>query len=739
MKHNFTIKKIIFGALCLASAASNASEATDYPHPKVNIQPYGSTRLLNISGYSAGSKLNTWVQNGEMNEDWKINYVDSALFEIENVKTGLIITQKDCYAVLGKDEDDDNQRWTIEGVEKDFLGENLYYKIENKATGNVMTFNSAGNTIGMSDYSGANTQKWKISLDGLQGFAANCKISEGEKASTIGGLFGPVVYVGTNEEFKTAVIDNEPKIVVVTENLDLGTEQWNQHIGFNKTIIGSYKANTLTDPVLRSDGQFADYDPSNNVVLQNLTLTATTAHNGKIMVNIYSAKNWWVDHCTFVATAVGMDSAYHDVGKFIWINTPYPGYAWTREGEVEISPDFVTLSYNIFKDRYWCIAYGTQNEKTNEDRTSVMFNTFEGCVRRMVQLGNGTLHEYCNFINRTHTAGTNDGLACIIVGDGAQAYLERNRFQGMRVESSGYTDREILGDDNTTDVESYTDFQKSYVDGTTYTPYAINFTASNTSCDWNPKTNYGYTYLSAYKEDGYDTKGFCSAYCGSQTSLDDIVYITDATASQYVYGKVENPFLTDNGVTDATDEPQEETAIIKHGAGGSSQALQKGDTLVPYSFVWTGATTVVVDGLPNGITAKINDCEKEVSFNGVADDEVGVYNYTVTTIGGNPDSTRAGRITIEGEETSIESYKANSEQHLAAKTNNRDVKFIINTEEDGAKVELYTSFGVKLYSSSTVEFESGKAEIEIKDLREGVYIVVLTTNDLKEQCKFVIK
>lgn len=733
------IYRLILASLALMMGwigSLNAANATDYPIPEVNFLPYGSTRLLNITGFGSGSKLNTWTLNGEDNEDWRILYVSDSIYKIENVKTGLVITQDDCYATLGKDQDNDNQKWHITGTDKDFLGFYLYYKIENLATGDVLTFMSEGNVIKMENYTGAQNQKWKINLDGCQGFAGNCKVDEGEKACAIGGILGKVVYVSTTSEFVAEIKDNTPKIVVLNGNIDLGTEQWNQHIGFYKTIVGSYQANTIRDPYLRSDGQFADYDPSDNVVIQNINFTASSAHKDKIMLNIYSAKNWWVDHCTFVATEVGMDSAYYDVGKFIWINSPYPGYTWSRESEIPRSPDFVTLSYNIFRDRYWCIAYGTQNGTTTEDRTSVMFNTFEGCVRRMVQLGNGTLHEYNNFLNRTHTAKTGDGLACIIVGDGANAYLERNRFQGMRQESTGYTDQQILGDDNTTDVESYTDFQKNYVDGTDYTPYAINFTPKNSTCSWNPKSNYGYQTLQAYKADGKDVKGFCSTYCGSQTSLDKIVYVSDNKVSDFLYATVDCPFLTNTSVTSSEAADDATTAISKRGAGSSKQEGYKGDSIVPFSFEWAGASNIIVSGIPNGIEVVINQCAKTVSFSGALNDEVGTYQYSLTTVGGNPDSTRYSTFTIKSSDaTSLNNVSANSDVKVTNIGHGEICITLANQGLSNTTIELYDIAGVKIFAKTVNDTQN----IYVNNLTTGVYLLKVLNADGATMQKVVVK
>lgn len=63
-----------------------------------------------------------------------------------------------------------------------------------------MTYNSKDSTFSLSSYDGSTSQKFKINLDDLQGFAANCKCNEGEKAGTIGGLFGKTVKVNNDKD-----------------------------------------------------------------------------------------------------------------------------------------------------------------------------------------------------------------------------------------------------------------------------------------------------------------------------------------------------------------------------------------------------------------------------------------------------------------------------------------------------------------------------------------------------------
>ena len=156
---------------------------------------------------------------------------------------------------MKKDTNGENQRWKIEAVEQDFDGFDLYYKIVSNADSNVgLTFNSNSNSVSVDKYAGGEFQKFRLDLDGLEGFAAASLVDDKMKAGTIGGLLGETVYADTVSEFISALDSTEPKTVVVTSDLDLVNQsKEKQRIRDNKTIVGAYSGVTIYDSQLRND------------------------------------------------------------------------------------------------------------------------------------------------------------------------------------------------------------------------------------------------------------------------------------------------------------------------------------------------------------------------------------------------------------------------------------------------------------------------------------------------------
>ena len=98
----------------------------------------------------------------------------------------------------------------------------------------------ANKGFSLANYSGTNYQKFKLNLDGLEGFAANCKTNSGEKAGTIGGLLGPVVYVNNANELESKLKELGPLTIVINANIDMIVKAYTR-IRDYKTIVGSFK------------------------------------------------------------------------------------------------------------------------------------------------------------------------------------------------------------------------------------------------------------------------------------------------------------------------------------------------------------------------------------------------------------------------------------------------------------------------------------------------------------------
>ena len=290
----------------------------------------------------------------------------------------------------------------------------------------------------------------------------------------------------------------------------------------NKTIIGSYGANRLTDPRLRTDDYFKEEAVSNNIVIKNINFNIAERED-VVAFAVYGSRNIWIDHCSFNCS---LDLYYDEVGKFIWVN---------RCEYASLDPDFVTISYNEFNHRFWGIAFGAKY--TAEDRASAMYNKFTSVVHRAPQLGNGTLHVLNNSYYRNDSTLYNDGYASIKCGAGSAVYSDSNRFVGYRKESSGYWDMEVTVDSSASFIDhgSYTNKGETPVS----VPYKLAAPTDGSVTTWSPAENYGYSIVKAYGNN--DITVFCDNYSGAVKNFSELHYINHEACSNYIDSTVISP------------------------------------------------------------------------------------------------------------------------------------------------------------------------------------------------------
>lgn len=533
MVFNFNHTAVLFAVGLFFSTGVFA--AVDYPKQEFRFGIADTDRNITILKAEEGSTLTSSKIQGTLDEKWTLNYISAGVYEIVNSKTGLLVTSENGVAKLLKDTDAANQRWKIESVQKDFDGYSLYYKVVSNADSKVgLTFDVNSNSLKVATYSGDNYQKFKLNLDGLEGYAANANTPNGEKAGTIGGLLGDVVVVTTDTDLVEELKKTEPKTVVVCADIDMQKHS-HTRLRDNKTLVGCYGSHTLYDPFFRTNNEYGTEgdEPSDNIIFRNLKMVAKNQPN-RILINVWSSRQIWIDHIYFESqlTYDRKGNGQDEVGKFIWINTPYMTYMDKKDNGR--SPDYVTISYSRFKNRYWTVAYGTQNTELTRDRTTLLYNWWDKNVRRCPQLGNGSAHIYNNYFSAYGKSDNGGATTGIIGGEGSDMVSIANRF-------NGYTQGQALtmggGVEPARDEYSYL---SEALDGT---PTRISFTPKTTS-SWKPEqTNYGYSLMDAYNTKGSDVKDFCTKYAGDQTNATGMKYITDSDLKNWVTVVHPAPFL----------------------------------------------------------------------------------------------------------------------------------------------------------------------------------------------------
>ncbi|MBQ8905835.1 MAG: RICIN domain-containing protein [Ruminococcus sp.] len=541
-KNGLSIMTALLMVMCsageLASTGKNQVFAAEsYPVQELRFGIGDTNRSFSISDTADGSYISSLseLNTGTDNAKWSLNYISAGVYEIVSSATGYVLTNQGGLAVISPDTDAANQRWQITPVGQDSEGYDLYYKIVSNAdTSAALTFDADSNSIAVDSYSGDIYQKYRLNLDGLEGYAANCKVDGNEKAGTIGGLLGETVFVDTDDELKAAMLKTEPLTIVLTKSLD-----WHpygqQEIRSNKTLVGAYGV-TLKDAQIRTcpNDTNSSTPPSDNLVFRNLTFLAKDSTNC-MLFNIYSSRQIWIDHCTFNSE---LPRSADEVGKFIWCNSPFDG-AWKSR-----ATDFMTISYCKFYNRYWTtlfasVSYEVPSNEKIRCRVSFLYCFYDQCVRRCPQLGSAYGHIVSSFWRGKGVQET-DGIDQIIGGGQTDVVSQNCRFEGV---ASGHEICAGGGPEPYRDDGSYTAADANS------TPTALNFSANVTSTRHPETENYGYSLIAAVGT--YNTKDFCLQNSGAAASADALHYITDADMADWVSERHPCPFHKDLEIGDS--------------------------------------------------------------------------------------------------------------------------------------------------------------------------------------------
>lgn len=538
-----------FGALPGAQTQeiTAAAATTDYPVQLARISTADNSRNLNISGYGDNAAVNTWTTNGVQNENWRFDYVGSnsvgRYYKLTNMGTGRLLTPKDynaaegTQAVIYGSESAVSQHWYVTAVAQDSSGTDLYYKITNYSANDLaLTYQADSNTVTLSKYTGADSQKWLINSAGLQGFAGYAKDMNGKaKASDIGGLLGETVEVTTFDELKAACGDAEPRTIVITKDISKTgtyTKDSNGRYGFadariylwpNKTIIGSYAAHSLYNVYFRTYG--GNYGQGSNIIIRNIEISHDKELNNDNIWEFAYGRNFWIDHCTFVGhdKVNGASTGLDDWDKFL----NFKGMQGS-DGNADSSTltDMITISDCNFGLHEYAVLLGYPTDTDADYRicsgkpcVTLADNYYHNCLTRAPGLMRyGYFHSFNNYVYDFSMAYT--------VHSGCHIYAESCYYDGAATNGNVICDwNEVTYPGAYAESGSYfTNCRRTTIEG------------SAQNCTWRPTQNYSYSTMTAA-----EAKSHTVTYSGAQKSASAMTYAAFAETGVPSAGYVTAP------------------------------------------------------------------------------------------------------------------------------------------------------------------------------------------------------
>lgn len=305
-------------------------------------------------------------------------------------------------------------------------------------------------------------------LHGLIGFA--------KAANVTGGQGGPVVYVSTAEQLKSAVAGSDSRIVVIAQSIRV-SQLTKLQLGSNKSIIGSFEGNNVLKNI-----HFRSWLNSGNIIFQNIVFQHDESINGNDDIQLYltTGKGYWIDHCLWIGHSWSKNDSSLD--KLIYI------------GE---KADYATISNCYFKDhKYGCI-FGYPAESHQEydgyPHLTVCHNYYHNIhVRSPGLMRYGYYHAFNNCVE-------NFNLSFTIISY-AKVVSEANYFIG---------DSPNAGLDDKGEGATFSDF------GSIPDIKPVLSAPSN----WTPGSNYSYNLMSAD-----EARRWTSANAGAKYTENEFIF-----------------------------------------------------------------------------------------------------------------------------------------------------------------------------------------------------------------------
>lgn len=529
--------------------------------------------------------------------------------------------------------------------------------------------------------------------------------------NTTGGLGYDTVTVDNVSDLKSFA-ENGNKVIFVKPGTYLGSI----NVGSNVTIYG-YQGAIIKQP---STGSAMKLSESKNVIIRNLEFQGVGALDEDdedcLQINKNST-NVWIDH-VYIYDG-------HDGNLDITNGSNYITISWTK------------FAYtNASSNHQFSNLIGNSDSKTSDEgKLKVTFHHTwwsDGVKERMPRVRYGQVHLYNNLFDSKNSS------TCIRAGIKADLRVENNVFIGVNKPIDLYEN----------------DFTAVSANGN----YFEN-TSGNTSESGNAFTP-GYTVSPtdvSTQAKAYTLRDSIQLYAGatlpnpdSTATQNPIVSSSSAKSSSSVailssssQGKSSSSVASGNAAT-----------LIKHGAGSSSQTVKQGDSIQTFYYTFENATSASVSGLPEGLLSSIKG--NNIYISGIASfsAEAKEYPYVITTIGGSPDVTKKGTITVVAvEQDSSEINPTPNDSSTNSIVQNKQNLFVIpqsfaeqgkiefySTKSGISKIFLFDVNGVML-RSKTINTQSGfnAITIERKGISSGAVYLVLQTPEYSLKRRIVIE
>lgn len=518
--------------------------------------------------------------------------------------------------------------------------------------------------------------------------------------NTTGGLGYDTVTVDNVSALKSYAEDGN-KVIFVKPGNYLGPI----NVGSNVTIYG-YQGAVIQQP---STGSAMKLSESKNVIIRNLEFQGVGALDEDdedcLQINKNST-NVWIDH-VYIYDG-------HDGNLDITNGSNYITISWTK------------FAYtNASSNHQFSNLIGNSDSKTSDEgKLKVTFHHTwwsDGVKERMPRVRYGQVHLYNNLFDSKNSS------TCIRAGIKANLRVENNVFIGVNKPIDLYEN----------------DFTAVSAKGN----YFEN-TSGNTSGSGNAFTP-GYTVSPtdvSTQAKAYALRDSIQLYAGA--TLPNPGTISQIQSSSSI------PNSSSSAVSSSSVASGNAASLTKHGAGSSSQTVKQGDSIQSFYYTFENATSASVSGLPEGLLSSIKGNNIHISGIVSFSAEAKEYPYVITTVGGSPDASKKGTITVvavDQDSSEINPTPNDSSTNLIVQ-NKQNLFVIPQSFAEQGKIEFYsTKSGISkiflfdvngvMLRSKTINTQSGfnAITIERKGISSGAVYLVLQTPEYSLKRRIVIE
>lgn len=459
-----------------------------------------------------------------------------------------------------------------------------------------------------------------------------------------------------------------------------------------------------------------------------LEQTATSVKNEDNTVVSVEGKNVIIRNLVFKGSgAIDLDAGdcmHVKGGTNVWIDHVeiYDG----QDGNLDVinGANYVTISWTKFhytsasKEHMFSNLIGNSDSKTSDQgklKTTIHHSWWgKGVKERMPRVRYGEVHVVNNLFSSDASS------TCVRAGKKANLRVENNVFIGVNNPIDLYNN-------DFTAVTSSGNYKESVKKGDD----------AGSGSAFEPTYSMVLTEVSTQQK-AYALKDSIEQFAGATLANPDGSGQTVSSSSAAKSSNSSAVSSSSSKAQSSSSSVVSAVSLTKRGVGSSNQTVRQGEAIQEFYYDIVGAAGATVSGLPEGISGTISGSEFHVSGTVSESAAVGIYPFTVTTVGAVQNATKTGTITVLAAEISSSSVQTSSSSVEILSSSSAEVSSSSIEISSSSSSEALSSSSSEKTMSSSSESQSAIPLSEISQLKISVAGRTLNVFAAKKNSQFLV-